>query len=466
MKDSRKIRAFITYAHMDKTEKDDLRESLAVIERGNELITWDDGQLTPADEALQEDILEKVADSDMLIYLVSHESLASENCNRELAEAVNRDMRIIPVILEHCDWLNCDEIKGFEALPEKGKPITQWEYPDEGWQNVVDGIRKVVLKMQTPMDGRSGKSKEELQVEVALNAGNSQLILGQLDKAIAEYSEAIRLNPYHANARNNRGFAYKEIGEIDLALRDYDEAIKLMPEDDAPYLHRGLAYESKGDLDRAINDFTKAIELNRNDALVYRNRGRVKSELDRHNEAILDYDKAIRLDPNDPATYVNRGRVKSKLGRYEGAILDYDKAIEFALNDASIYINRGKAQFSLEQYEKALFDYDKAIEVDPDSALAYINRGGVKSELGWYEEAILDCNQAIELNPDLDLVGAYINRGITQLRMERADEANVDFKIALQLAKRDANEQLVSELTKQLEILQLHLRRVTIKPQG
>ena len=456
MRDSRKIRAFITYAHKDKTEKDDLRENLAVMERGNELVTWDDGQLTPGDEALQEDILEKVADSDMLIYLVSHGSIASENCNRELAEAVNRDMRIIPVILEHCDWLNCDAIRGFEALPEKGKPITQWEYPDEGWQNVVDGIRKAVLKMQTPMDGRRGKSKEELQVEVALNAGNSQLILGQLDKAIAEYSEAIRLNPYHANARNNRGLAYKEIGEIDLALRDYDEAIKLMPEDDAPYLHRGLAYESKGDLDRAINDFTKAIELNRNDALVYRNRGRVKSELDRHNEAILDYGKAIGLDPNDAATYVNRGRVKSKLGRYEEAILDYDKAIEFALNDASIYINRGKAQFSLEQYEKALFDYDKAIEVDPDSALAYINRGGVKSELGWYEEAILDCNKAIELNPDLDLVGAYINRGITQLRMERADKANEDFKMAFQLAKRDANEQLVSELTKQLEILQLH----------
>ena len=66
MENPRTIRAFITYAHRNKNKKDDLRECLAVMEEQNELVTWDDDQLSPGDEARQEDILERVADSDML----------------------------------------------------------------------------------------------------------------------------------------------------------------------------------------------------------------------------------------------------------------------------------------------------------------------------------------------------------------------------------------------------------------
>ena len=55
-------------------------------------------------KALQEDILEKVADSDPASLLVSAASLASKNCNRELIEALNQKIKIISIILEHCDW--------------------------------------------------------------------------------------------------------------------------------------------------------------------------------------------------------------------------------------------------------------------------------------------------------------------------------------------------------------------------
>ena len=60
------LKGFITYSHKDAEQKDELRERLAVMAQNDELITWDDCQLTPGDEALQEDILEKVADSDLL----------------------------------------------------------------------------------------------------------------------------------------------------------------------------------------------------------------------------------------------------------------------------------------------------------------------------------------------------------------------------------------------------------------
>ena len=99
------LKGFITYSHEDTEAKNELRKRLAVMEQQNELVTWDDGQLTPGDGALQENILKNVADSDLLLYLVSAASLASKNCNRELAAALKREIKVIPIILEHCDWL-------------------------------------------------------------------------------------------------------------------------------------------------------------------------------------------------------------------------------------------------------------------------------------------------------------------------------------------------------------------------
>ncbi|MYC75749.1 toll/interleukin-1 receptor domain-containing protein [Candidatus Poribacteria bacterium] len=141
------LKGFITYSHEDTEAKKELRKRLAVMEQQNELVTWDDGQLTPGDEALQEDILKKVVDSDMLLYLVSAASLASKNCNKELAEAISGDKRGIPIILEHCDWLY-HQLSNFEVLPDKGKPLTKWDDRSEGWQNVVSGIRSAINRIR------------------------------------------------------------------------------------------------------------------------------------------------------------------------------------------------------------------------------------------------------------------------------------------------------------------------------
>jgi tetratricopeptide (TPR) repeat protein len=52
---------------------------------------------------------------------------------------------------------------------------------------------------------------------------------GDRDKAIADYTEAIRLAPKCAEAYTNRGISYYEKGEQDKAIADYTEAIRLDP---------------------------------------------------------------------------------------------------------------------------------------------------------------------------------------------------------------------------------------------
>ena len=68
---------------------------------------------------------------------------------------------------------------------------------------------------------------------------------GDHDKAIADFTEAIRLNPKLAQAYYNRGMIYRKKGDHDKAIADFTEAIRLNPKDATPYISRGIAYAAK-----------------------------------------------------------------------------------------------------------------------------------------------------------------------------------------------------------------------------
>jgi Tfp pilus assembly protein PilF len=52
---------------------------------------------------------------------------------------------------------------------------------------------------------------------------------GDHDRAIADFSEAIRLDPKHVNARLSRATSYRAKGDLARSLADYQEATRLDP---------------------------------------------------------------------------------------------------------------------------------------------------------------------------------------------------------------------------------------------
>jgi tetratricopeptide (TPR) repeat protein len=93
------------------------------------------------------------------------------------------------------------------------------------------------------------------------------------DPAIADYDEAIRLNPKNAAAYTGRRAAYAAKGDLDRAIADYGEWIRLDPKNFFAYNNRGAAYLAKGDNDRAIASYSEAIRLNPKFAWAYKGRG-------------------------------------------------------------------------------------------------------------------------------------------------------------------------------------------------
>ena len=296
------LKVFITYSHKDTDAKDKLIECLAVMKQQDMITTWHDNEILPGDEWYK-DISDNLADSDILLYLVSASSLASENCNKELGDALGHEIRVIPIILESCDWQN-HKLSGYEILPDKGGSINESTHKSKAWQSVVNGIRKVVDKMQAQI---SNNVQKETLSEWVFQQGNFLMTIGQIERAIEAYLRAVELNPDSAKVYNNRGNAYEIKNDVDHAITDYTKAIELNPEFAVAYSNRGAAYDIKGYADRAIADLDKAIALDPDGVMAYYNRGIVYQGKDDIDRAIEDYTKAIALRLDYAVAYYNRG---------------------------------------------------------------------------------------------------------------------------------------------------------------
>jgi tetratricopeptide (TPR) repeat protein len=86
---------------------------------------------------------------------------------------------------------------------------------------------------------------------------------GELDKMMNDCSDAIRLDPEDAKAYLCRAQAYWNKNEQDKAIADYTMSIHLNP-DSVVYHARGLAYSKKGDKAKAREDFDQAKKLDDN----------------------------------------------------------------------------------------------------------------------------------------------------------------------------------------------------------
>jgi tetratricopeptide (TPR) repeat protein len=135
----------------------------------------------------------------------------------------------------------------------------------------------------------------------------------ELDRAIADFEQAIRINPKDAEAYYSRGLARKLKGDLEAAIADYDQAIQLDAKYANAYVNRGAAWGEKGDLDRAIADFDEAIRLNPKEPQAYYNRGMAREMKRSLREALADFKMHSQLAPSNPDGRKAAARVQKKL---------------------------------------------------------------------------------------------------------------------------------------------------------
>ncbi len=151
-----------------------------------------------------------------------------------------------------------------------------------------------------------------------------------LKAALAQFTEAIRLDPADPLAYDRRGQVYRLGGWYAQAVADFDEAIRLAPTRPEPHLSRVGACGHLGQLDRVIAEATEAIRLEPNDTLAYCVRATAHNWLGQVDRSIPDATEAIRLAPELYLGYDARGF--AYLRRGNGGPPDYTGLLKRAVS--------------------------------------------------------------------------------------------------------------------------------------
>ena len=167
-----------------------------------------------------------------------------------------------------------------------------------------------------------------------------------------------------ARACYNSGLANFKHGNYEAAIADYTQAIGLQPDFAPAYNNRGAAKRAQRDLDGALADFNIAIKLKPDLAMAYDGRGNVKKARGDLAGAIADYNTAIDLKPGDVAAHLDRGGARKIQGDAAGAMADFNQAIELKPESFSGYYYRGCLRYDAHEFPGALAEFQKVLELN------------------------------------------------------------------------------------------------------
>lgn len=140
------MKAFVSYSHKDRDALDRLHVHLASLRREGKIEAWFDRDILAGSE-LDTEIAAQLETCDLFLLLVSPDFLASDYCvEKEMKRALERheagEARVVPIIVEPCDWAT-SPLRKLKAVPEDGKPISDWTNRNTAFLNVIQEIRRI-----------------------------------------------------------------------------------------------------------------------------------------------------------------------------------------------------------------------------------------------------------------------------------------------------------------------------------
>lgn len=264
-----------------------------------------------------------------------------------------------------------------------------------------------------------------------LQQGLNDRSCGDYDKALAEFTSAIALEPAAASAYAYRGEVQRLRGAYNEALADLGRALQLDPTLVAAYVERGLLLCLMGRPDRAIADYSAVLAREPRNAVALTGRGLARAATGDYDRAFADYGAALAVQPAYFPAYLHRGKALSLKGDYGPAIADFTQVLATDANNAQAYTCRGNAHRLAGCYERAIADYTAALALQPHDVVAHLQRGHAQRLQGTTEQAVADYTEALRLDPAN--AEAYAYRGLVYRQQRQNERALADLDRALQL---------------------------------
>jgi tetratricopeptide (TPR) repeat protein len=227
--------------------------------------------------------------------------------------------------------------------------------------------------------------------------GWAQKEKGAAEAALRDYDTALRLKP-NAEWFNNRGLIKVDLKQYDAAIADFTEAMRLDPKMVVAYENRGQVYITHKNWDPALRDFSDALKLDAKYAPLYFKRTQIHLGRNDLAKAMDDVNAGLALDPKNHHALLVRGNIHMDRHDLDKALADYTKAIELNAKFPEAYFQRAVLHAAKKEHDKALKDSNEGLRLQPDNAAALAQRGWSLFMTKKYAEARADYERAVGLD--------------------------------------------------------------------
>src|ERR1019366_1141855 len=230
---------------------------------------------------------------------------------------------------------------------------------------------------------------------------------------------------YEAYIRG-RGYLqeYEKPENIDSAIAEFNQALKIDPNYAPAYAGLGEGYwigyqqlnRGKDWLSDASASCQKALALAPDLSPGHACIGNVLFGTGKYEQAVKQYERALEIDPNSDYTLGQLADAYQKLGNPGAAEAAYKKAIALRPNYWAVYSGLGAVYSGQARYAAAVEMFKEVTQLAPGNHSGYSNLGGIYLLQGQYEDAISQLQRSIELRPN---VIAYTNLGTAYFAVRR-----------------------------------------------
>jgi TolB-like protein/Flp pilus assembly protein TadD len=225
----------------------------------------------------------------------------------------------------------------------------------------------------------------------------SQRTYEALQRAIALYEKAVKIDPRYAQAEAGLAECYGVIAA------------------------NGLA-ETRSTADKGKLAAEKAIAMDGDIAEAHAALGLIRSVADWNwTGAETAFQRAVTLNPNYASAYQWRAHNFLWQGRFREAREAIEKALDLDSLSLVILSNQAEFAFFMHRYEEALHLYDRTLAVDPKFISATIERAMTLDMLGNYPESVSSYRLALDLTKEE--ASPLVGLAIVNAHMGRTSEA-------------------------------------------
>jgi tetratricopeptide (TPR) repeat protein len=181
-------------------------------------------------------------------------------------------------------------------------------------------------------------------------------------EAIAKANAALAMKPDAKNAAllfTCRGLAYYGLRAYDRAIADFSEAIRRDPQVPTARANRGLLLAYQGHYEKAISDLTQAGPETSSRMSLHASLADAYFQTGRRDKARAEYARVTQLPVKDKSEYAMRAKAYVAVGQYKAAALDFAAATKREPSDS--YVLNAAAWFAATCLDSAFRDGRSAV---------------------------------------------------------------------------------------------------------